>query len=108
MYFRFQAILAETQAVEVWQRGTTRRRSLKLFYNAISEIMRLQQLYLLGFFNLFIYLEYSVRGAHFSEAGGPWWKEKTTEKTITDEKNGTTNYTESIEGSIWLGSKVPF
>ena len=112
IWHSFQAILAETQAVEVWQRGTTRRRSLKLFNNAISEIMRLEQLYLLGFFNLFIYFEeYLVRGAQFSQAGlnvGPWWKEKTTQKTITAEKNGTTKHSESIEGSIWLGSKIAF
>ena len=46
-------------------------------YNPISEIMRLEQLHLLGFFNLFIYFEeYLVRGAQFNEAGwmGPWWK----------------------------------
>ena len=100
----FQAILAETQAVEVWQRGTTRRRSLKLFNNAISETMRLEQLYLLGFSNLFIYFEeYLGRGAQFSQAGlnvGPWWKERTTHNTITPEKNGTTKHSESIEGSI--------
>ena len=39
----------------------------------------------------------------------PWWKEKkTTQKTITDQrkKNGTTKYSESIGGSIWLGSNA--
>ena len=35
-------------------------------------------------------------------------KKKTTEKTITDKRIGTTKYSESIEGSIWLGCKVPF
>ena len=35
-------------------------------------------------------------------------KKKTTQKTITDKKIGATKYSESIGGSIWLGSKVPF
>ena len=54
--------------------------------------------------------QYLVRGAQFSEAGlnGALMKEKTTQKTITDKKIGTTKYSESIGGSIWLGSKVPF
>ena len=40
---------------------------------------------------------------------GPDKKKKTTQKTITDKKKiGTTKFIESIGGSIWLGSKVPF
>ena len=34
----------------------------------------------------------------------PCEKKKKTQKTITDKKIGTTKYSESIGGSIWLGS----
>ena len=55
---------------------------------------------------VFIYLFYIeqslVRGAQFSEAGLNGALMKTKRKQI---KNiGTTKYTESIGGSIWLGS----
>ena len=48
---------------------------------------------------------------HFSEAGLNWAliiRKKTTQKTITDKKMETTKYSESIGGSIWFRSKLPF
>ena len=47
----------------------------------------------------------------FSEAGLNWalmFRKKTTQKTITDKKMETTKYSESIRGSIWFRSKLPF
>ena len=66
-------------------------------------------------FYLFIYFEQVFfRGSQFSEAGlnGALMKRKNnTKNTIkkADKKAiGTTTYSESIGGSIWPGSKVPF
>ena len=39
---------------------------------------------------------------------GPDEKKKTKQKKIKDKKIGTTKYSKSIGGSVWLGSKVPF
>ena len=53
--------------------------------------------------------EYLFRGVQFSEAGlnGALMKRKNSRKN-KHKKIGTTKYGKSIEGSIWLGSKVPF
>ena len=59
----------------------------------------------------FIYFEqYLFRGAQFSEAGlnVALVKRKNSTKNKQIKKIGTTKYGKSIEGSIWLGSKVPF
>ena len=75
-------------------------------------VMRGLKFYL--FIYLFIYFEQVLfRGSQFSEAGlnGALMKRKNTKNTIkkADKKAiGTTKYSESIGGSIWPGSKVPF
>ena len=61
----------------------------------------------------FHFEQYLFSGAQFSDAGlnGALMKRKKKhKKTITDKKKKIrmTKYSESIGGSIWLGSKVPF
>ena len=63
-------------------------------------------------FFYFYFEQYLFRGAQFSDAGlnGALIKRKKQHKKEQQikKKNGTTKYSESIGGSIWLGSKVPF
>ena len=67
------------------------------------------------FIYLFIYFEqFLFRGSQFSEAGlnGALMKRKNNTKNTIKKAGkkaiGTTKYSESIGGSIWPGSKVPF
>ena len=62
---------------------------------------------------LFIYFyfeQYLFGGAQFSDAGlnGALMKRKKQHKKQEQIKKIGTKYNKSIEGSIWLGSKVPF
>ena len=88
----------------------SRRRFLYIFALRImiAHFLRTQGRFL---FIILFYIEQSlVRDTQFSEAGlnGALMKRKNNTKNNnrSKKKNGTTKYSESIGGSIWLGSNA--